>query len=199
MKKNVIIMLFYAFLILLPLSCLILNQPYPSHLEAATPSEKEQLKQLQCITQDLNNQLSTLNSHLTAYEKSTNNLERRLSELENSNASMQSFLVDYYIDKLKDPTYVDIYDLEHPLYIAAENLGAIGKPAIPSLINRLNTNDDYERALTLYALLLASQADNVTSFTGGEYIHTRLDFDARNHPAQVKLAMDWWEKYKSYF
>lgn len=199
MKKNVIMMLFYAFLILLPLSFLILNQPYPNHLEAATLSEKEQLQQLQRITQDLNTQLDTLNSHLITYEKSTNNLERRLSELENSNASMQSFLVDYYIDKLKDPTYVDIYDLEHPWYIAAESLGAIGKPAIPSLINRLNTSDDYERALTLYALLLASQADNVTSFTDGEYIHTKLDFDARNHPAQIQIAMDWWEKYKSYF
>ena len=44
----------------------------------------------------------------------------------------------------------------------------VGKPAIPGLIEKLETDDDYERALALYALLLASQHENVKEFTNGE-------------------------------
>lgn len=107
--------------------------------------------------------------------------------------------VRFYIDKLKDKSYTGTYGDGFTWYTAAEELGKIGKPAIPSLIEKLSTTDDYERALALYALLLATQQENVKSFTGGEYINVNLDFDPANHPAMIKTAMEWWEKYKSNF
>ncbi|NLO98694.1 MAG: hypothetical protein GX386_00160, partial [Clostridiaceae bacterium] len=59
--------------------------------------------------------------------------------------------------------------------------------------------DDYERALALYALLLATQHDNVKSFTDGEYIIVNLDFNKENHPEMVDIAIAWWNKYKDNF
>lgn len=107
--------------------------------------------------------------------------------------------VRYYIDKLNDKTYTGTYGEGFTWYTAAEELGKIGKPAIPYLIDKLSTTDDYERSLTLYALLLATQQENVKAFAGNEYINVNLDFDASHHPDMVKTAMDWWEKYKSNF
>lgn len=107
--------------------------------------------------------------------------------------------VSYYIDKLSDKSFIKTYNEDYVWYTAAEELGAIGKDAIPPLIQKLDTTDDYERALALYALLLASQNENVKSFTGGEYIEVNLDFDAATHPEAVAKAKAWWEKYKDNF
>lgn len=105
--------------------------------------------------------------------------------------------VVYYIDKLKDQSFTGIYGDGFTWYTAAEELGTIGKPAIPALIEKLDTKDDYERTLALYALLLATQQENVKTFTNGEYINVNLDFDVDHHPDMVKTAMEWWDKYKS--
>ncbi|MCX7773528.1 MAG: hypothetical protein N2376_10505 [Clostridia bacterium] len=107
--------------------------------------------------------------------------------------------VAYYMEKLKDKSFTGTYGDGQTWYTAAEELGMIGKPAIPKLIERLDTQDDYERALVLYALLLATQHDNVKTFTQGEYINVNLDFNAENHAEMVKAAKEWWEKYKSNF
>lgn len=108
-------------------------------------------------------------------------------------------VVRYYIDKLKDKSYTDTYGEGYTWYTAAEELGKIGKPAIPYLIEKLKTTDDYERSLALYALLLATQHENVKAFAGNDYINVNLDFNAGNHPPMVKVANDWWEKYKDNF
>lgn len=190
-------------LICITIICLILRifktYPYNSSIMASTISTEDQLSLLQYQTKNLSLQLKSISDSINTYGKSINALEKRLSDLETENQTLQNLLVSYYIEKLPDTTYVSLYNIEYTYYTAAENLGQIGKPAIPSLIERLSTDDDYERALVLYALLLASQADNVKAFCGDDYIATSLDFDARNHPAQVKTALDWWEKYKSNF
>ena len=107
--------------------------------------------------------------------------------------------IEFYLDKLKDRKYTSTYNEGYIWYTAAEELGKIGKPAIPGLIEKLQTQDDYERALALYGLLLATQDDNVKSFTSGEYINVNLDFNKETHPEMVKTAMAWWDKYKDNF
>lgn len=107
--------------------------------------------------------------------------------------------VEFYLDKLKDKEFIGTYGDGYTWYTAAEELGMIGKPAIPGLIEKLKTQDDYERALALYALLLASQQDNVKQFTNGEYIEVNLDFNKDNHPDMIDKAWAWWEKFKENF
>lgn len=199
MKKSIIITFCYTFLALYIISCFIFTHPLSASVEASTVSQTSNLKNLKATSADISKQLTELQTHLTAYDQSLNEFEKRLSEVEAQNTELQTFLVDYYIEKLKDPTYTSITNEDSIYYTAAENLGLIGKPAIPKLIQKLDTANDYERALTLYALLLASQADNVKAFAKNDYINVNLDFDARNHPQKVEIARKWWNKYKSYF
>lgn len=106
----------------------------------------------------------------------------------------------FYIHKLKDEDFTSIYGVGEDTkiwYTAAEELGQIGKPAIPFLIKNLDTKNDYERALTLYALLLSSQHQNLKEITNGEYIKVNLDFNPKTHEEYIKIAKSWWEKYKN--
>ena len=107
--------------------------------------------------------------------------------------------VKFYMDKLSDKSYTKLYGEGYTWYTAAEELGLIGKPAFPSLIERIETKDDYERALVFYALLLATQNENVASITNGEYIEVNLDFDVTQHTAMKEKCMAWWDKYKDKF
>lgn len=107
--------------------------------------------------------------------------------------------VEFYLGKLKDKSFTGTYGEGYTWFTAAEELGMIGKPAIPGLIEKLETEDDYERALALYALLLTTQHDNVNTFTNGEHIDVNLDFDSNNHPEMVDKAKAWWDKYKQNF
>lgn len=199
MKKQVIIMLCYATLALCILTCFLLIHPFTAPLEASTLTQSNDLKELELTVTNISDQINNLQTNFATYEKSLDDFDARLTQLEIQTTDMESFLVDYYIDKLSDPTYTSIYNEDNIYYTAAENLGHIGKAAIPKLIQKLDTSDDYERALALYALLLASQSDNVKEFAGNDYINVNLDFDARNHPAKVSIALEWWEKYKSNF
>jgi hypothetical protein len=117
------------------------------------------------------------------------NLSRRLDTLENIE-------ILYNIEKLKDRSFTSIYGDGYTWYTAAENLGKIGKPAIPYLINKLETKDSYEKSLVLHALLLSSQHENVKVFTGGDYIRTTLGFSVEDHDEMTEIAYKWWEKYK---
>ena len=107
--------------------------------------------------------------------------------------------VIFYINKLKDADFTSTYGDGENIkiwYISAEELGLIGKTAIPFLIKNLETKNGYERTLTLYALLLSSQHQNVKEFTKGEYIKVYLDFDSKTHEEDIKIVKSWWKKYK---
>ncbi len=107
--------------------------------------------------------------------------------------------VNIYLEKLKDQSFTGTYGDGYTWYTAAEELGMLGKPAIPGLIEKLESKDDYERSLALYALLLASQHDNVKTFTNGEHIDVNLDFNPDSHPEMIEKAKAWWDKYKDNF
>lgn len=199
MKKSIIVTLCNVVLMACIITCVLLFHPYSSDIEATTFNQVTSLDKLKATTDNLSQQVTTLQAHIDSYKDSLAQLNKRVTSIDENYQKLETLLVDYYIDKLKDTTYCSIYNENYIYYTAAENLGIIGKPAIPKLIEKLSTTDDYERTLALYALLLASQADNVKAFSGNDYIHTSLDFDSRNHSAQVKIAMDWWEKYNSYF
>lgn len=146
--------------------------------------------------------VTLLPSEDNATEKASNTPEIDLSAKDEDVAPEDLTIeekVEFYLEKLKDKEFTGIYNEEYTWYIAAEELGMIGKLAIPGLIEKLDTQDDYERALALYALLLATQQDNVKSFTNGEYINVNLDFNKDNHPEMVDLAKAWWNKYKNNF
>lgn len=198
MKKIFIIAFCYLGLFFSIVIFLLIN-PFSSTLEASTVNQVHNIKELETTSHNISDKIDALQTNLSIYANALNDFEKRLTKIEQQTIELETYLTDYYIDKLSDPTYTDIYNEEYIYYTAAENLGQIGKPAIPKLISRLQTPDDYERALVLYALLLASQDDSVQAFVGNDYININLDFDARNHPKQVKIAYDWWDKYKSYF
>lgn len=75
----------------------------------------------------------------------------------------------YYVSRLADRRFVTSYgdrNNRRPWYIAAEKLGEIGLPAVPLLFARLNTTDEYEQMLVLYALQLATQDPQLMVRTG---------------------------------
>ncbi|MDF2614853.1 MAG: hypothetical protein K0S71_2639 [Clostridia bacterium] len=107
--------------------------------------------------------------------------------------------IELLIDKLKDRDYTGTYNEEYTWYTAAEALGTIGKPAIPYLIKKIDTEDEYERSLVFYALLLASQADNVKEFAGDDYIKITDSFNPEAQEEMKQEVLKWWEKYKDKF
>jgi len=128
--------------------------------------------------------------------------DKREDQTEEDITDNEDQKVAFYLEKLKDKSFTDTYgDGEEPKvwYTAAEELGMLGKKSIPGLIEKLDTDDDYERALALYALLLASQDEEVKAFTDGEYIDVTLDFNPETHPEMIDKAMAWWNKYKDNF
>lgn len=107
--------------------------------------------------------------------------------------------IDYNIGKLPDRSYVKTYgDAENPRpwYTAAEALGEIGKPAIPALIARLDTQDTYELKLALYALMLASQDPALQAETGGDYLQLSTVLTEESNAENLRLALEWWERHR---
>lgn len=106
--------------------------------------------------------------------------------------------IDYYISRLPDRRFVDTYGgKEHPRpwYIAAERLGQIGQPAIPQLVSRLDTPDEYELMLALYALMLASQDPLLMTATGGDYVELGTVLDPRHNADNRARALAWWLRH----
>lgn len=106
--------------------------------------------------------------------------------------------IRYYISRLPDRDFVDTYGGEEhprPWYIAAERLGQIGAPAIPPLISRLDTQDDYELMLVAYALMLASQDPSLMAATGGDYVELGTVLDPRHNAENRARALAWWQRH----
>lgn len=107
--------------------------------------------------------------------------------------------IRYYIGQLADRDYVETYGGDQhprPWYTAAEALGEIGKPAIPALIEQLDTPDPYELKLALYALMLASQDPALQAETGGDYLRLGTVLTQEANEENRRLALDWWQRYR---
>ncbi|MBE6023915.1 MAG: hypothetical protein E7231_11920 [Cellulosilyticum sp.] len=191
MKKSFIVVLCYL-LAIICFAYFLLITPLSNTLEASTINQVNDVKKLEKTMTQLSTQIDTLHADLNSSKASLNQCEQYLDK-------MEAVLIDYYIDKLSDSTYIHTYNGSYIYYTAAENLGQIGKAAIPKLIKQLDTSDDYTRTLVLYALLLASQDDTVKAFAGNDYIKVNLDFDVKSHPQAIETARIWWDKYQSYF
>jgi septal ring factor EnvC (AmiA/AmiB activator) len=105
--------------------------------------------------------------------------------------------LEFYLEKLKDPDFISTYGDDYTWYIATEELGKMGKPAIPFLIKKLDTKDNFERKQALYALMLAAQHENVKSFTGGEYVKNDEFPSPEKDTSIIKAWRSWYEKYKN--
>lgn len=150
-----------------------------------------------CTNQTSDKEISEMKNKVNEIIKDNEKLHNQIQEL-----GTETGEILYYICKLKDKDFTRPYGNEeepYTWYIAAEELGMIGKPAIPYLVKNLQTNDVYEKGLTLYALLLASQCDSVNEFTNKDYIKVGLTFSPEEQKEYVKIAEEWWGKYKEYF
>lgn len=106
--------------------------------------------------------------------------------------------IHYYASRLADRGFVDVYGgEEHPRvwYIAAEQLGQLGKPAVPVLYALINTRDEYELMLVLYALQLATQDAPLMAETGGEYVQLTTSLEPTANSANREIALKWWEEH----
>lgn len=107
----------------------------------------------------------------------------------------------FFLDRLGDPAFIETYDDGIIWYRAAEELGFIGLAAIPHLIDRLDTDDAYERTQVFYALRLAAQHDNVRVLTSGEYVDFIPDaFPPPEVHAELAIAWrEWYDRYEQLF
>lgn len=105
--------------------------------------------------------------------------------------------VAFYVSKLGDKTMVMRYGHGYIWYVAPEELGQIGKPALPALLRALESSDPYVRTQAFYALKLAAQHPSVVSLTGGEYPQGNGEaFPPVSEHASLKAAWDaWYDKY----
>lgn len=104
----------------------------------------------------------------------------------------------YYASRLADRGFVDVYGgEEHPRvwYIAAEQLGQLGKPAVPVLYALIDTQDEYELMLVLYALQLATQDARLMAETNGEYVQLTTSLDPTANTVNREIALRWWEQH----
>lgn len=107
--------------------------------------------------------------------------------------------LSYNLRRLADRDFVDSYsdgENEKVWYTAAENLGEIGKRAIPPLIERLDSSDDYEVMLALYALQLASQDEELAEDIGDNYLRLPSVLNPRANPQNRAIALSWWQQYQ---
>jgi hypothetical protein len=106
--------------------------------------------------------------------------------------------VHYYISRLADRRFIDIYGgSEHPRawYIAAERLGQIGEPAVPMLFALIDSRDEYELMLVLYALQLATQDPQLMAQTGNDYVRLIEALDQGANAENRAIALEWWERH----
>lgn len=107
----------------------------------------------------------------------------------------------YYVSRLSDRRFVSYYGDQNnrrAFYIAAERLGDIGLPAVPLLYARLNTPDEYEQMLVLYALQLATQDPLLKTKTGGDYVQFPSVLSPESNAQNVVIAQQWWQRNAGY-
>lgn len=107
--------------------------------------------------------------------------------------------IAYYITQLADREYTQTYgdgDNEKIWYTAAESLGAIGKPAIPHLIDALQSDDDHVVMLALYAIQLASQDPELQAQTDANYVTLPSVLNPRANTHNTAIVMSWWDEYQ---
>lgn len=107
--------------------------------------------------------------------------------------------LQYNLNKLSDPDYTQTYgdgENDKVWYIAAENLGQIGKRAIPHLIAKLDSPDEFEVMLALYALQLASQDKALQVQTKHNYLSLPSVLNPRANARNTAIALSWWQEYK---
>jgi hypothetical protein len=99
----------------------------------------------------------------------------------------------FYLGNPKDHEFTDTYGDSYTWHIAAEEPGKIGKAAIPYLIKKLDSKDDFERRQVFYALLLATQGRDVLHFTRREFPWNEggAYFTRDKHPPVVKGWKAW--------
>jgi len=107
--------------------------------------------------------------------------------------------VRHYLARLADRSCVRSYGDGHTWYVAAEELGQLGEPALPGLVSKLSTMDAYELKLALYALMLASQAPTVQEKTGGEYVQLRFVLSDEDNANNKAIALAWWQRFGALF
>lgn len=107
--------------------------------------------------------------------------------------------VKHYLAKLKDRSCVRSYGHGYTWHIAAEDLGQLGEPALPGLVEKLGTKDAYELKVALYALMLASQARSVQEKTNGDYLRLRVALSEDHNAENKAMALAWWDRYGALF
>jgi len=133
---------------------------------------------------------------------SENEKERTTEVLDNDPSEVSDELseaeeIEFYIDKLPDRDFTETYGHGYTWYTAAEELGMIGKPAIPHLVRQLSSDDEFVVMLSLYALQLASQDSAVTEKTGGEYIELEgTVLSKESNSRNVQVAESWWNRHR---
>lgn len=107
--------------------------------------------------------------------------------------------LQYNLNKLSDPDYTQTYgdgENDKIWYIAAENLGQIGKQAVPHLIEKLDSADEFEVMLALYALQLASQDSELQAQTNHNYLSLPSVLNPRANARNRAIALSWWQEYE---
>jgi hypothetical protein len=111
--------------------------------------------------------------------------------------------VAFYVARLHDKDYFEHYSTHEEIpsewYVAAEELGAIGLPAIPALIDRLDMPTDvFERQQIFYALALAVQDPNAVAIVGTDAPYHGEAFPAPEHHAELTTKwMEWWDLHRT--
>lgn len=110
--------------------------------------------------------------------------------------------VAFYAARLRDSTYIEYAEDGEPRswLVAPEELGAIGAPALPLLIQELECSEDvYERTQVFYALRLAAQGPGTEDATIQAELSTVLNrfpsaLPPESEHASLKAAwLTWWE------
>ena len=111
--------------------------------------------------------------------------------------------VAFYVDRLGDKDYFEHYSTHEEIpsewYVAAEELGTIGLPAIPALIDRLEESTEvYERQQIFYALRLAVQETNAQAIVGDDAPYSIEAFPPKEQHRELTTKwLEWWDYHRT--
>ncbi|MCP1313565.1 hypothetical protein [Halomonas sp. 707D7] len=96
----------------------------------------------------------------------------------------------YYVSRLSDRRFI-APGPSGPRYVAAEELGRIGLPAVALLLSRLDSRDEYEVMLALYALELATSDPQLLARTRSDAIELVDPLNPEANARNVAAAKEW--------